>query len=95
VSLGPLPLTGSTPALLPRNGDGDSAGGRAVRDDLRRYVVEVRARRTRRIAQKQERFVDRQLEPLGKDPLRLLDHDPRIQRRLQLLDTLEKGGDFG
>jgi len=93
VSLGALALAGRAPPLLPRDGDGHSPGRRAAGDDLRCDVVQLRARRPRRVPEQQEGLIDCQPEALGEDALRLLDDDARIQRRLQLLDTLDKGGD--
>jgi hypothetical protein len=58
------------------------------KDKLEGKVVDGRLVAAGGAAEDLEGFVRRKPEALGEHPLRLLDHDPRIERPLELLGAL-------
>lgn len=63
--------------------------GLLLPDDLEGDFVSAPARATRGPPKHLERLIEVEPEPLGQDPFRLLDRDPRLERPLELRPVLE------
>jgi hypothetical protein len=67
-------------ARAARDRDDDRRRRLSFHDDATRELVQLRPLASRGVAHDLERVFDADAQALGEDALRLLDHDPRLER---------------